>query len=151
MNEIVMMKPSDLILNDDNPRTIKDKSFDKLVKSVQDFPEMLSIRPIVVNKNNVVLGGNMRLRASLKANISQVPVMIVDLTEEQEREFIIKDNVSGGDWDWDVLANEWDSVELEEWGLDVPTFTDISSDELEEDADPKQKPCVCPNCGHDCK
>lgn len=109
------VKISEVKINPNNPRLIKDDKFKKLVQSVKDFPEMLEIRPIVVNADMVVLGGNMRLKACKEAGIKEVPIIIADnLTEEQQREFLIKDNVSGGEWDWEVLANEWDSEELTE-------------------------------------
>ena len=104
--------------NSENPRYIKDEKFKKLVKSLRDFPEMANVRPIVVNTEMVVLGGNMRLKAMQEAGWSEVPVQVVDWSEEKQREFIIKDNVGFGDWDWDELANTWNSVELEDWGLD---------------------------------
>lgn len=117
------VKISDIKANPNNPRLIKDDKFAKLVQSVTEFPEMLEIRPIVVNSEMVVLGGNMRLKACKEAKIKELTVIIADnLTEEQQREFLIKDNVSGGEWDWEVLANEWDSEQLEDWGLDVPDF-----------------------------
>ncbi len=107
--------------NPNNPRLIKDDKFKKLVQSIKDFPEMLNIRPIVVNEDMVILGGNMRYKACLEAGLKEVPIIKVDgLSAEKQREFIIKDNVSGGEWDWDMLANEWDSLDLEEWGLDIP-------------------------------
>jgi len=119
----VKVKISDIKANPNNPRLIKDDNFAKLVQSVTEFPEMLEIRPIVVNSEMVVLGGNMRLKACKEAKIKELTVIIADnLTEEQQREFLIKDNVSGGEWDWEVLANEWDSEQLEDWGLDVPDF-----------------------------
>jgi ParB-like chromosome segregation protein Spo0J len=119
----VKVKISDIKANPNNPRLIKDDKFAKLVQSVTEFPEMLEIRPIVVNSEMVVLGGNMRLKACKEAKIKELTVIIADnLTEEQQREFLIKDNVSGGEWDWEVLANEWDSEQLEDWGLDVPDF-----------------------------
>ena len=106
--------------NANNPRIIKDNKFKKLVKSIQEFPEMLRIRPIVVDENNVVLGGNMRLRACKEAGLQEVWVeKIENFTEEQKDEFIVKDNVGFGDWDWDILANKWDNVKLGEWGMDV--------------------------------
>lgn len=109
--------------NQENPRTIKDDAFKKLVKSIKDFPEMLSIRPIVVNKDMVVLGGNMRLKACIEAGLKKIPIIRAgDLTAKQQKEFIIKDNISGGDWDWDLLATDWDSEQLNEWGLDIPNF-----------------------------
>jgi hypothetical protein len=107
--------------NPDNPRTIKDDAFRKLVQSLQSFPEMLELRPIVVNADCVVLGGNMRLRAAKEAGLRDVPVIRAEhLTPEQQREFIVKDNVGFGAWDWDVLANEWDAELLDAWGLEVP-------------------------------
>ena len=114
-----LMKISDIKANPNNPRIIKDDKFKKLVESVKSFPEMLDIRPIVVNKDMIILGGNMRYKACKEAWLKEIPVIVADFTEEQEREFLIKDNVSGWEWDWDILANEWDKEELEEWGLDV--------------------------------
>jgi hypothetical protein len=114
-------KISDVKLNPNNPRLIKDDKFKKLVQSIKDFPEMLSIRPIVVNKDMIILGGNMRFRACKEAGITEIPVIVTDLSEDKQREFLIKDNISGGEWDWDLLANEWDNEELVEWGLDVWT------------------------------
>ena len=131
-------KISKLRPNPNNPRAIKDDKFNKLVKSIQDFPEMLEIRPIVVNSEMIVLGGNMRLKAAKEAGLKEVPVIITDLSEEKQREFLIKDNTSGGEWDWEVLANEWDNEELESWGLDIPNFevdTDYSEKNKEIDVD----------------
>ena len=109
--------------NPDNPRFIKEGKFEKLVKSIKEFPEMLELRPIVVNQDMIVLGGNMRLKACEEAGIEQVPIIFADnLTEEQQKEFIIKDNSSFGEWDWDLLANEWDVELLDDWGLDIPNF-----------------------------
>ena len=106
--------------NPSNPRIIKNDKFKKLVKSIKEFPEMLKLRPIVVDEDFMVLGGNMRLKASKEAGLSEVWIDIAEgLTEEQKNEFIVKDNVGFGEWEWDILANEWDSVELAEWGLDV--------------------------------
>lgn len=110
-------------INPDNPRLIKDDKFKKLVKSIQDFPQMLSLRPIVVNNEMVVLGGNMRLKACQEAGMKKVPVIKAEeLTEEQQKEFIIKDNIGFGEWDWDTIANEWDTEQLTDWGLDIPSF-----------------------------
>lgn len=109
--------------NPNNPRIIKDDKFAKLVQSIKDFPKMLEIRPIVVNSDMIVLGGNMRLKACKEAGLKKVHIIKAeDLTEEQQREFIIKDNVSGGEWDWEQLANKWDSEDLNKWGLDLPEF-----------------------------
>jgi ParB-like chromosome segregation protein Spo0J len=118
----IKTKLSEVKLNPNNPRLIKDDNFKKLVQSIKDFPEMLDIRPIVVNADMVILGGNMRFKACKEAGLKEVPIIIADnLTEEQQREFLIKDNVSGGEWDWSLLS-EWDSEQLEDWGLDIPTF-----------------------------
>ena len=108
-------------LNEENPRYIKDHKFEKLVKSIKEFPQMLDLRPIVVNQDMIVLGGNMRLRACREAGLTEVPIIYADnLTEEQQNEFIIKDNSSFGEWDWDILANEWDTEQLIDWGMDIP-------------------------------
>jgi hypothetical protein len=109
--------------NTNNPRIIKDDKFKKLVKSIKEFPEMLELRPIVVDENMIVLGGNMRLKACIEAGLKEVHITIADnLTEEQKKEFIVKDNVGFGEWDWDMIANEWDTDLLEDWGLDLPIF-----------------------------
>lgn len=116
---------SEIKSNPNNPRIIRDDKFYKLVESIKTFPRMLEIRPIVVNKDMVVLGGNMRLRACKEAGLKKVSVIFADdLTEEQQREFIIKDNVGFGEWDWAMLANEWDYKELDDWGLTLPNFDD---------------------------
>ena len=122
-------KISEVKLNPNNPRLIKDEKFKKLCQSLKDFPEMLNIRPIVVNKDMIILGGNMRYKAAKEIGLKEIPVTIADLTEDQQREFLIKDNTSGGEWDWEVLANEWNSEELEAWGLDLVGF-DLNSDDL---------------------
>jgi hypothetical protein len=131
MNQLTV-KISQVKSNPNNPRLIKDEKFKKLVQSIKDFPQMLSIRPIVVNDDMIVLGGNMRLKACKEAGLKEVPIIKAsELTEEQQREFIIKDNVGFGEWDWEVIANEWDSEKIAEWGLDVPGF-DLDSDKLGE-------------------
>jgi hypothetical protein len=113
-------KIANLKRNTENPRLIKDERFDKLVQSIIDFPTMLELRPIVVNAELVVLGGNMRLAACAKAGLKEVPIFVADnLTPEQQNEFIIKDNVGFGDWDNDILANEWNIDDLNRWGLDL--------------------------------
>jgi DNA modification methylase len=129
--------------NPNNPRLIKDDKFHKLVNSIKEFPKMLEIRPIVVNDDMIVLGGNMRLKACKEAGLKEVPVIKAsDLTEEEQRQFIIKDNVSGGEWDWDMLANEWDIEQLDEWGLDVPVFPQVELEAEEDDFDttPPEEP-----------
>jgi len=125
--KINLIKP-----NPNNPRIIKDEKFKKLVQSIKDFPQMLELRPIVIDENNIVLGGNMRLKACQELGLKDVPTIYAkDLTEDQKKEFIIKDNVGFGEWNWDDLANDWDEELLVEWGLDLPIDTKI--DNLEED------------------
>jgi DNA modification methylase len=119
--------------NPNNPRVIKDDKFKKLVQSIKDLPEMAEVRPVVVNTDMVVLGGNMRLKAMREAGWKDVPIQVVDWDEDKQRQFIIKDNVSGGEWDWDMLANEWDTEELQKWGLDLPDFDNAKELEAEED------------------
>ena len=122
--------------NPNNPRLVKDDKFKKLVKSIKDFPEMLDKRPIIVNENMIVLGGNMRLKACNEAGLKEVPVIVANWTEEQERQFIIKDNLGYGEWDWDIIANEWDADELNDWGLDIPDFVPtVELDAVEDDFD----------------
>jgi DNA modification methylase len=119
----ITVKISEVKSNTNNPRIIKDDKFQKLVKSIKEFPEMLNIRPIVVNADMVVLGGNMRLKACKEAGIKEVAIIKAeDLTEDQQKQFIIKDNVGFGEWDWEDLANNWDAEQLTDWGLDIPDF-----------------------------
>lgn len=113
------LKTSQIQGNPNNPRIIRDEKFKQLVQSLRDFPEMLQARPIVVDPDHVVLGGNMRLKACKEAGIKEVPVYVASWEEAKQKQFIIKDNVGYGEWDWDMLANEWDTTELAEWGLDV--------------------------------
>ena len=120
--------------NPDNPRLIKDDKFHKLVKSIKEFPEMLQIRPIVVNNELIVLGGNMRLKACKEAGLKEVPIIKASkLTVNKQREFIVKDNVGFGEWDWDLIANEWDAEQLDDWGLDLPVDFNVVEEEAEED------------------
>jgi len=120
---IQKVKLAEIKSNPNNPRLIKDDKFNKLVKSIKEFPKMLEIRPIVVNSDMIVLGGNMRLKACKEAGLKEVPIIFADdLTEDEQKQFIIKDNVGFGEWDWEQLANEWDTDKLEEWGLDIPDF-----------------------------
>jgi hypothetical protein len=133
MTNITQAKISDVKANPNNPRTIKDDKFDKLVKSIKDFPEMLQIRPIVVNSDMVVLGGNMRLKACKEAGLKEIPIIRADkLTADQQREFIIKDNVGFGEWEWQMLANEWEAEELDKWGLDT-FYKGVEENKLTED------------------
>jgi len=139
-----------VIPNPNNPRTIKDDNFKKLVNSVISFPKMLEKRPIVVDENMIVLGGNMRLKACKEAKLKKVWIdNTEDWTDEEKRQFIIKDNVSGGEWDWDMLANEWDTEKLNEWGLVVefPSFMPATEDEQGK-LDEKKK-IICPECNYE--
>ena len=139
--KIEYKKTIDIKFNPNNPRVIKDEKFSKLVRSIAEFPQMLEIRPIVIDENNIVLGGNMRLKACQELKLKEIPIMYAkELTEEQKKEFIIKDNVGFGEWDWSVLANEWKTEELNEWGLDVwqPTGDIKLDDFFEEDNEIKE-------------
>lgn len=128
------IKISKIKRNPNNPRLIKDNKFHKLVKSIKEFPEMLDIRPIVVNEEMIVLGGNMRLKACQEAGLKEISIIKASqLTENQQREFIVKDNVGFGEWDWDMIANEWDMDKLDEWGLDMPMDFKVEEAEAEED------------------
>ncbi len=146
--EIAKVKLSQLQSNPDNPRFIRDENYKKLVQSIKDFPEMRDIREIVVNKDMVILGGNMRYKAMQEAGVKEATVKIVDWSEDKQKEFIIKDNVESGEWDWEKLANEWEQDKLEEWGV-IREWgkefegknTEIDTDELEKDLD-----LECPKC-----
>lgn len=130
----VKVKISQIKANPENPRVIKDEQFEKLVKSITEFPQMLEIRPLVVDEDLMILGGNMRLRAAQKAGLKELPVIKAsELSEEQKQRFIIADNLSFGEWDWDKLANEWDAENLADWGLDVPGFDGVAAQENEHD------------------
>jgi ParB-like chromosome segregation protein Spo0J len=120
--------------NSRNPRFIRDEKFKKLVASLVEFPEMANLRPLVVDENMTVLGGNMRLKAMQELKWKEVPIVVAEgLTDAQKDEFVIKDNVGFGDWNWETLANEWDAEELTRWGLDIPGFdAELPNDEDEE-------------------
>jgi hypothetical protein len=129
------MKLSDIKPNPNNPRIIRDARFAKLKQSIEQFPKMLALRPIVIDGNNVALGGNMRLRALKELGYKEIPDDWVrradELTEDEQRRFIIVDNVGFGENDWDVLANEWDADELTDWGLELPGWAiEPEADEL---------------------
>jgi len=130
------MKLTEIKPNPNNPRIIKDEKFAKLKKSIEEFPKMMALRPMVLDENNIILGGNMRFKALKELGYKEVPNEWIksakDLTEDEIRRFIIVDNVGFGDHDWDMLANEWDVTELTEWGLDIPNF-DVNNLEAEED------------------
>jgi DNA modification methylase len=131
------MKLKDIKPNPNNPRVLRDDKFQKLKQSITEFPKMLSLRPMVIDENNVVLGGNMRLRALQELGFNDIDEAWVkrssDLTEEEKKRFIIADNVAFGEWDWDTLANDWEVVDLEAWGLDIPQFDTVEQLEASED------------------
>ena len=130
--KVLKVKISEIKTNPKNPRLIKDDKFRKLVKSIQEFPQMLELRPIVVDENNIVLGGNMRLKACIEVGLKEVYIVKAeDLTEQQKDEFIVKDNVGFGEWDWDILANEWDTEKLQDWGLDLPLDLSVEEEDKE--------------------
>ena len=134
---MIFRKITEIKPNPNNPRTIKDEKFEKLVKSLTEFPDMLEKRPLIcftdTDQKLVVLGGNMRLKAAKQIGLKELPVILADdWTEEQKAEFLIKDNVGFGEWNWDELQNDWDVEQLQNWGLDVPGF-DFDSDGLDTD------------------
>jgi ParB-like chromosome segregation protein Spo0J len=127
--QVTKVKINSIKTNPKNPRLIKDDKFKKLVNSIKEFPQMLELRPIVVDENNIILGGNMRHKACIEAGLKEVYIVQAkDLTELQKDEFIVKDNVGFGEWDWDILANEWDTDKLTDWGLDIPIFKDAENE-----------------------
>jgi len=138
--QVNKVKITEVKSNPKNPRLIKDDKFKKLVKSIQEFPQMLELRPIVVDENNIVLGGNMRLKACKEAGLKEVYIVKAEnLTEQQKDEFIVKDNVGFGEWDWDMLANEWDAEKLDEWGLTIPVYNDVSLDDFFDEGEEKDE------------
>lgn len=167
--DIKLIKISELKVNEDNPRYINDAKFTLLKRSIENFPEMLTLRPIIVNHENVVLGGNMRLRAAADLGLTEIPVIQAgDLTPKQQREFIIKDNVSFGKWDWDLITNEWSEKELSEWGMSGPAafdpnlspatdYSDVSDDDMNKAkqsmdaniAKSEKIEVICPSCGEE--
>ena len=152
--EVKTVNLNDIKINPDNPRRISEKDMDRLIKSLHDFPDMMGIREIVVDETMTVLGGNMRLLALRKSGANEATVKIVSgLTTEQKREFVVKDNATFGEWDFDLLANEWGDLPLDDWGIDLPeewldsnNFFDEHGRGAEEDE--KQKHIsTCPKCG----
>ena len=172
MKELVNIKT--IRSNPNNPRIIKDNKFKKLVNSIKDFPEMLEKRPIIVDENMIVLGGNMRLKACVEAGLKDVWIDKAEgWTEDQKKEFIIKDNTGYGEWDWDILANDWDTKLINDWGLDIwqpqeqefnPTlnpqtsYSDITNEQIEKKArelaqqmikESHKLDIACPYCGEE--
>ena len=139
-----------IIPNSDNPRLVNTAKFEKLKESIKNLPQMLELRPIVVDSNNIILGGNMRYKALVELGYKEIYIIQAgNLTDEQKKEFIVKDNLNYGDWDYDILANAWDSYDLEKWGLDVwinedDIETHIDTEEIEQKKDNKE---VCILCG----
>lgn len=164
-----LIKITEVFPNDENPRFISEAKFLQMVKSLKDFPEMASVRPLIINENNLVLGGNMRLKAMQEAGWKEVPCIKVAWSEEKQREFILKDNVSYGEWDWQILSSSWEKEILEEFGLDfpasdynpnlTPTFNDseVTAEDIEKqknkmgmgDAIASKIDVICPECGHE--
>ena len=142
------MKLTDIKPNPDNPRVIKDDKFKRLCNSIKDFPKMMELRPIVIDSDNVVLGGNMRLKALQFLGFKELPESWVKradtLTDEEKKRFVITDNAGFGEWDWDILANEWEQEQLIEWGLDINVFEAIDD---KDDKEPEKLPLICPHCG----
>lgn len=134
--ETVSMKIADVKKNPNNPRIIKDAKFINLVNSIKEFPEMLNVRPIVLNKDHVIIGGNMRFQAAMAAGLTEIPAIIAyHFTDKQEAEFVVKDNLNFGEWDYDKLANDFNVEELVDWGMDAKEFgiTDAPKFEFEDD------------------
>lgn len=172
--EIGKLKP-----NPKNPRIIRNHKYLELLESIRSLPEMLKVRPICVDNDMVILGGNQRHKACLELGLTHVYALNLDkiFTKEQQKEFIIKDNVSFGEWDWDILAQDWVAEKLNEWGLPVwtnkietaefkPTiFPEQSNSQITEDdikegketlgdnlhkgTERKYLECMCPECGHE--
>lgn len=146
------MKLTAIKPNPDNPRNISPDKLEKLGRSIKDFSKMMAIRPIVVDKDNIIIGGNQRYHALKKAGIKEIPDEWVkkadDLTDEERRRFIVEDNVGFGEWDFDLLSNEYELPELEEWGLDLPTMETYSPENKEKELDELETENECPSCGY---
>lgn len=165
----IELKITQVFANDENPRFISDTKFSQMVQSLKDFPEMAKVRPLIINENNLVLGGNMRLKAMQEAGWTHVPCIKVAWSEEKQREFILKDNVSYGEWDWQILNSNWDKEMLTEFGLDFPASdynpnltpsfsdSDVTAEDMEKqqykmsmgDAIASKIDVICPDCGHE--
>lgn len=137
---------SDIKPNPDNPRLIKDDKYQKLVQSLKDFPEMAEVREIVVNKDHVILGGNMRYRAMQEAGWTEVPVKVVDWSEAKQKEFLIKDNSSFGEWDWDLIASQYELEELDAWGVSLPVAENINDNKEVDTESLLTNTEQCPRC-----
>ena len=125
-----IIQVQDIKQNPNNPRTIKVEQLNKLKKSITEFPDMLALRPIVIDENDMVIGGNMRLRALTELGIQETPfIKVFDLDEEKRKEFLIKDNLNYGEWNWDLIKQDWDFGDIEDWGLDIPNW--LQDDDIE--------------------
>ena len=174
ITEVKVVKINDIKPHPSNPRLIKDAKFKKLIKSLTDFPEMLNARPIVVNEDGIILGGNMRYKAAIELKYKEIPVIYaLGWTTEQQDEFMIKDNTNAGQFDWDELANTWDNTSLKEWDVvqwDVPDYQptlmpqtnhkDVTDNDIMKKAqelsdkfiqESKHAEVLCPSCGHEFK
>ena len=150
--EVKTVKLSEIKLNPDNPRTISTKDMDRLVKLLQEFPEMMELREIICDETMTVLGGNMRTLALRRAGAKEAIAKIATgLTPEQKREFVVKDNAPFGSWDFDILANEWDDLPLVEWGVDIPKAWGQEPSQPPEPPEEPEKPniIICPKCNHE--
>jgi len=140
-NEIIIVNVSDIKENEENPRYITKEDFADLVESIKGFPEMLEVKPIVLDEDYIILGGNMRIKALKEAGFKTVPVAIASgWSKEQKKEFIIKDNIHSGRWDTDILANDWNTDKLSEWGLNIFTPEDINLGEFFEEEEENETP-----------
>lgn len=148
-------KISEIKKNDSNPRYIKKEDMDRLVDSLNKNKDYFEARPIILSDRTgelIIIAGNQRYEAAKIIGMKEVPTYLLSgLTEEREREIIVRDNISNGDWDWDVLANEYDKEELEEWGMDVDKWGDINFDDIksteDREAQFKEQTVTCPDCG----
>ena len=147
------LQVSKLKTNPNNPRVINKAKYKKLLLSIKEFPQMLDIRPIVVNKDFEVLGGNMRLKVLKELGFKETEVLVVDLPIDKQKEFLIKDNLNYGDWDFDALANEWDLSELDGFGLDLdPNLFEVEdAEEMQEDKEDSFNYTICFNNNTDLK
>lgn len=139
ISEMVMVAKKEIIPNKDNPRHIKSEKFEKLTKSIKEAPWMFTLRPVITDEDGIILGGNMRYRAAVKAGLKEIPVQVAPgLSDQEKAEFIVKDNVGFGEWDFDILANEWDQELLLDWGLDLPLNEKIDKMEDGEEIEMEQ-------------
>lgn len=120
---------NDITPNPSNPRVIRDGKFEALVKSIREFPDMAMVRPLIINQENIILGGNQRYMAMKELGFPTVPCQKVDWSAERQQEFLIKDNINFGEWNWDDLANDFEQQDLSDWGLDLPKMTEIEEEQ----------------------